>query len=611
MSFLSVLILGCDPSRCDSLSERHDDQTRTIEPGFLLHVFAGRDPGPLNEKLEPAERQGSRPIGRDNMFIERLTMTGKPEERVPRGWEDYIAIAVRRRWWIVLPMFLVWLAIWGVSWFLPTTYTSGALISAEQEKVSDQYVMENVSVNLQNLLQSTTQQVLGHASLQAIIDRFKLYSTPPRFSGFFKPKDPVDQMRDDIKIELVGTPGYRGEFFTFKILYSADTPELARQVDSDLTSLFIKENVRAQRQLSENTTAFLDSELADAQAKMEVQEAAVSAFKAQHVGTLPGQLQSNVQILAGLQAELASTLHALDTSKQQKIYLESMLQQYQSAQASLGEDANAISTQAIDKELQDLRLQLQNLRTRYTDGHPDIEALKDEIAKAEALKKKNDAQIASHQQGGKPRKAIDFSAAEGMQSGTPTAVMQLQSQLKANQLEIQNEQQHVKDLESQTAIYQARLNQTPETEQALSVVSRGYDEAKFNYNSLLQKQTQSQLATSLGQEQQGQQFHIVDPPRLPDKPSAPNRFLISVVGLALGAGLGLGIATLLELTDVRFRQEKDLEGILPARMLVGIPRLSTPKEDHFRVVVRYLEYGAAVVVALLIFTGNLYTYYNG
>ncbi len=99
-----------------------------------------------------------------------------------------------------------------------------------------------------------------------------------------------------------------------------------------------------------------------------------------------------------------------------------------------------------------------------------------------------------------------------MQSGTPTAVMQLQSQLKANQVEIQNEQQHVKDLESQTAMYQARLNQTPETEQALSVVSRGYDEAKFNYNSLLQKQTQSQLATSLGQEQQGQQFHIVDPP---------------------------------------------------------------------------------------------------
>jgi polysaccharide chain length determinant protein (PEP-CTERM system associated) len=545
------------------------------------------------------------------MFIERLAMSNREEGGVQRGWEEYLAIVVRRRWWILLPLFLCWLGVWGVSWTLPTTYTSDALISAEQQKVSDLYVMENVNVNLQNRLQSTTQKVLSYASLQGIIDRFKLYATTPRMSGFFKPKDPVDQMRSDIKIELVGAPGYRGEFFSFKIHYSADTPQLAQQVNTELTSLFINENVRAQRQLSENTTAFLDSELADARTKMEEQEAQVSAFKAKHVGNLPGQLQSNVQILAGLQAALASTQHALDSSKQQKIYLESLLQQYQSAQASMGGDSNAISTQVLDKELQDLRLRLQNLRTRYHDGHPDIVALEDEIARTEALRKQNEAEIASNQQASKSVNAIDFSAAEGVQRGAPTAVMQLQSQLKANQLEIQNEQQHARELETQTTVYQGRLNLTPETEQELTVVSRGYDEAKFNYNSLLQKQTQSQLATSLGQQQQGQQFHIIDPPKLPDKPSAPNRFLISLFGLGVGTLVGLGLATFLELTDVRFRQEKDLEGILPARMLVGIPRLSTPQEDRSRANARYLEYGIVSVMALLIFTGNLYTYYNG
>jgi succinoglycan biosynthesis transport protein ExoP len=538
-------------------------------------------------------------------------MSDKLDERVPRGWEEYFDIVLRRRWWILLPLFVLWLAVWGASWFLPTTYQSEALISAEQQKVSDLYVMENVNVNLQNRLQSTTQQVLSHSSLQAIINRFKLYSTPPHMSSFFKPKDPVDSMRSDIKIELVGAPGYRGEFFTFKIHYTADTPELAQQVNSELTSLFINENVRAQRQLSENTTAFLEKELADARAKMEEQEKVVSMFRASHAGNLPGQLQSNVQILAGLQAQLASTQHALDTSKQQKIYLESLIQQYQSAQASLGGDSTVISTQALDKELQDLRLRIADLRTRYTDDHPDIVALKDLIAKTEGLRKRAEAEITSNQQSGKATNTIDLSAAEGVQRGAPTAVMQLQSQLKANQLEIQNEQQHAKDLESQTAVYQARLNMTPETEQELAIVSRGFDEAKFNYNSLLQKQTQSQLATSLGQEQQGQQFHIIDPPKLPNKPSAPNRFLISLMGLALGTVAGVGIATFLELTDVRFRKEKDLEGILPARMLVGIPRLSTPQEDHSRLITQYMECGAAVAVALLIFTGNLYTYYNG
>ncbi len=557
----------------------------------------------MDESLDPEAKK--------KMDTERQVMSNRVDEGVPRGWEEYLAIVVRRRWWILLPLFLCWLVVWGLSWALPTTYTSDALISAEQEKVSDLYVMENVNVNLQNRLQSTTQKVLSYASLEEIINHFKLYETPPRMHGFFKPKDPVDQMRGDIKIELVGAPGYRGEFFTFKIHYSADTPELAQQVNTELTSLFINENVRAQRQLSESTTAFLDGELEAARTKMEEQEAEVSAFKAKHAGNLPGQLQSNVQILAGLQAEMASTQHALDTSKQQKIYLESLLQQYQSAQASLGADSDAISTQAIEKELQDLRLQLQTMRTRYTDGHPDMVALEDEIAKTEALKKKNEAEISANQKAGKSKAPADFSAAEGLQRGTPTAVMQLQSQLKANQLEIQNEQQHAKELEAQTAAYQTRLNLTPETEQELTVVSRGYEEAKSNYNSLLQKQTQSQLATSLGQQQQGQQFHIVDPPKLPDKPSAPNRFLLSLVGLAFGACLGFGIATFLELTDVRFRQEKDMEGILPARLLVGIPRLSTPKEDHARLIARYVECGAMTVVGLLILTGNLYVYYNG
>jgi uncharacterized protein involved in exopolysaccharide biosynthesis len=43
-------------------------------------------------------------------------MSNKVEEGVPRGWEDYLAIVVRRRWWILLPLFLCWLGVWGVSY---------------------------------------------------------------------------------------------------------------------------------------------------------------------------------------------------------------------------------------------------------------------------------------------------------------------------------------------------------------------------------------------------------------------------------------------------------------------------------------------------------------
>jgi polysaccharide biosynthesis transport protein len=517
------------------------------------------------------------------------------------NWEEYFAIGFRRRWWILLPLFACWAAVWGVSWLLPTTYQSEALILVEDQKVPDKFVAPNVNVNLQNRLQSITQQILSRTRLQATIDRFGLYARPHGFTALLKSRDPIDQMRNDVKIDLVDSPGHRGEFSAFKIRYSAGSPLLAQQVNNELTSLFVEENEQTDRQLSVNTTAFLENQLAGARARMEDQEAKVAVFKRTHVGKLPGQLESNVQILAGLQAQLENTQHALDTSNQQRIYLESLLQQYQSAQASLGGKDSIL----------DMHVRLEDLRSRYTDNYPDVVALKDKIATAEKVKKQTESELVSSQEIEKATNPVGSSTDYGMLSGSPTGMMQVQSQLKANQLEIQNNQQHVKDLESQIIAYQTRLNLTPETEQQLADISRGYDESKSNYDSLLQKQMQSQLATSLEQRQQGEQFRVLDPPSLPNKPSAPNHFRISLGGLILGLVVGSALAAFLELTDVRIRQERDLQKIVPVRVLVGIPRLGTPDENNVRVMTRLKEVGAALAMAIVIAAGNLYALYKG
>jgi uncharacterized protein involved in exopolysaccharide biosynthesis len=189
--------------------------------------------------------------------------------------------------------------------------------------------------------------------------------------------------------------------------------------------------------------------------------------------------------------------------------------------------------------------------------------------------------------------------------------MQIQSQLQANQLQIQNYEQREKNVESQISDYRARLNLTPQTEQELADISRGYDESMSNYNSLLQKQMQSQLATSLEQRQQGEQFRILDPPSLPIRPTSPNHLMISIIGLIVGAALGLGLVALLELTDVRVWQAKDVEGIVPCRMLVAVPHLSTPREEQYGSTVRWVKIGATVAIVVSIIAGNLYSFYKG
>jgi succinoglycan biosynthesis transport protein ExoP len=530
--------------------------------------------------------------------------------QVPRSIDEYWAMALRRRWYILLPVFACWAIAWGGSWLIPSSFQSDALILVEQQKVPEQYVVPNVTVNLQDRLQAMTEQILSRTRLQSTINRFHLYESHRRWE-FTQTGDPVEEMRADIKIELVEAPGRPGQLTAFKIRYSAGSPQLAQQVNSELTSLFIDENLKSQEQLSESTTAFLESQLATAQAKLEEQEAKVRAFKATHFGNLPSQVETNVQILTGLQAQLQNAQRAIDGAKQQKIYLESMQQEYQAIQAGFGSgNSTATTPDTLSKDLSDLRHQLQQARSRYTEDYPDVVQLKDKIAQMEKLKQDMDSEIAANEKPVKTTSDADARSAVQVPHESTLPMMQIQSQLKANRVEIENYQEQERKIQADIAAYQARLNLTPETEQELADISRGYEESKANYDSLLQKQNQSQLATSLEQRQQGEQFRILDPPSLPSRPYTPNHLFISMAGLMVGFALGAGLAAFLEVTNVRVRHEKDLEGVVPLKVLVGIPHLDVPGEARSRVLLRRMEFCVAAVMVILMLAGNMYAFYK-
>jgi len=522
--------------------------------------------------------------------------------------EQLWSLVRRERWWILLPLFLCWFAAWTVSWLIPATYQSEALILIEQQKVPEQYVVANVSVSLDERLQSMTQQVLSRTRLQKIIDRYQLYPVPKGLMRILQPGDPVDAMRKDIKIDLVEPEekGARPEGPTaFKISYAAASPELAQQVNNMLTEQFIEESLNAQREMSESTTEFLEKQLKDAAVNLDEQEQNVRRFKAEHLGDLPSQLQSNVEILSGLQAQLQNVQHALDSANQQKLYLQSQLQQLQMVQGALGEEGGVSQLELLEKQLLEMRDDLAHERSRHTENYPDIVALKSKIAESEKLIK--DLQRGTGNQTGDGSTA----APDGVTALPSSPLMQIRSQLKANDAEIRDDQRQVKLIGGKIADYQARLNLTPKTEQELAEVSRGYEESKANYNALLQKSDQSKLATSLEQREGGEQFRILDPPTLPDKPEKPIHLLLSLGGLAMGGFVGVILLALREVMNGSVRHEDDIDGVVPGRVLVRIPHLDTPHDIRLRAASRMLEWAAVVFMAVLIVMGNLYTFYKG
>ncbi len=117
------------------------------------------------------------------------------------------------------------------------------------------------------------------------------------------------------------------------------------------------------------------------------QEAKVREFKAQHQGELPSQETSNLQILGGLQSQLQNEQDTLNTAKQQRVYLQTLIEQYRAVHTtSRSADGTPIGLTGIDQELARMRSKLADLSSRYTDHYPEVESVKDQIAKPKKRK---------------------------------------------------------------------------------------------------------------------------------------------------------------------------------------------------------------------------------
>ena len=219
--------------------------------------------------------------------------------------------------------------VWGASWILPARYKSSTLILVEQPTMPKDYVASNVNEDLQDRVQNITQQILSRTRLLHIIDQMNLYSESHRQ---FTPDEKVEQMRKDIEIELVhDTRNLRSRHSIFTILRR--DPQIAQRVTGELTNLFIDENLEVRQQQSEDTTKFLREPAGDARVKaLAEQEAKIREFKGEHVGDLPTQQASNLQILAGMQSQLGNEQDALNTAQQQQVYLQSLINQYRTLQ---------------------------------------------------------------------------------------------------------------------------------------------------------------------------------------------------------------------------------------------------------------------------------------
>jgi len=517
----------------------------------------------------------------------------------------YLGIVRRRHLHFLVPLFIGWVVVWGASWVLPPRYQSSTLILVQQPTMPKDYVTPNINDDLQDRLQSITQQILSRTRLLHIIDEFQLYNSD---HGQGTADEKVELMRKDIGIELVRDV-HSQQISSFNITYSSRDPRVAQRVTNELTSLFINENLEVRQQQSEDTTQFLRSQLETARTSLAEQEDKVRQFKSQHVGEMPAQLASNLQILSGLQAQLQTDEDALNAAKQQHVYLQTLADQYRALQGSGKGPDGAIGLAGLDQELDKLKAQLADLSSHYTDRYPDVLKMRQQIAETEKTRER----VLASQKSKSPDAINDNgdAASHGGDLTQPSMLAQVQSQLRANQLEITNREHSVVALKAKIDDYQARLNQEPIREQQLADLTRGYEQSKANYDELLKKKNESAMATSMELLHQGEQFRIMDPPSFPQKPEFPNRLKFCLMGFAIGFGLGIAVVAAFEFLDDRLHDEKEIRKLLPANVIAEIPAIvnaSDAQQERRRI---WLGWVSAVFVFATILAGSAFSYLHG
>ena len=497
---------------------------------------------------------------------------------------DYLEIFLRRIWYVIIPFAFVVSAAAIYSFTAPQKYRATTLILVTPQKVPADFVRSTVTSRIEDRLQSIGQEIMSRTRLEQVISEFKLYQGEAKSLAA---EEIIELMRKDTTVQIRGREGY------FTISYTGKDPRTVTMVTNKLASLFIEENLKLREQQAQGTTEFLTIELNATKAKLEEQEKLVTQFKKQFMYELPDQRDVNLNILGKLQQQLQTLNDALKSAQDRKLIIQKQLTEMRNMAAMLTEQAAGPTAQedsagsfssspsALPKpkmgnpdelRLEKLKNHLSELMTKYKEKHPDVLTTKKQIAD---LEKKIEKDRAVMKEGG-PEVAspgVPKEKGEKKEAGVDPFYREMEGQLAATDLEIKR----LKDEEARTKAkmgeYQTRVENIPVRELAMTNLTRDYQNTKETYHSLLKKNQEAQQAENLERRQKGEQFKVVDPARIPEKPFSPNIPRNLLLGLLLGMGLGFGIAFFREQMDRSFKDAEDLETTLGFRVLANIPKI--------------------------------------
>jgi polysaccharide chain length determinant protein (PEP-CTERM system associated) len=504
--------------------------------------------------------------------------------------EDFLDIARRRKWLIIVPFVVVSSLAAVQSRMTPNQYRSETVILVVPQRIDERIVRSIVPGRIEDRLQSIAQQIISRTYLERVILDFNLYPDA-RKTGVME--DIVERMRqNDIKVEPV-----KGD--AFKIAYVSGDPQKAMQVADRLASLFIEANRHDREVLADGTNQFLESQLDDARRRLAEHEKKVEEYRQRYSGQLPTQVDSNLQVIQNTQLQVQALVESMDRDRDRRLILQRSIADLSTPEAAIETASGSAAASSFEATVADAlgeaRRKLQDLQSRLTDAHPDVIRAKRTVRELEAKAAAEASSLPAPDTAAPAAPVARMSAAELLRL---SKLRNLQTEMTNLDRQIAQKEGEERRLRGVMAGYQARVEAAPTRESELIELTRDYTTLQSVYTSLLSKREDSKVAANLEKRQAGEQFRILDPARVPEQPFSPNRTRMNLMGALAGLALGLGVAALLEYRDTSLRTDDDVVSSIGLPVLAMIPMMASTADERRRLRNRWIMVATAAVAMI-------------
>lgn len=463
----------------------------------------------------------------------------------------------RFRWTGVLVAWLVagvgWLAVFA----MPDVYEARARVYVDASTAL-RPLLQGLAIDsgVQSQLDLVRQALLSRPQLERVALKVDLMAGA---TNAVEREKLLEGLRSQIK--LSGDTSHSGDNL-YTVAYQATSRERSVAVVRVVLDSFM-EDVIGKKQAGQATAQrFLRDEIQQYERRLSEAEARLADFKKKNMGLMPGDRGDYFSRMQTETEQLETARGQLRLAERKRAQLAVQLSGENASLPGGGSAGIPVDTET-GALLRDAQARLQDQLLRYTDKHPEVIALREQIAQLEQRRAREEENF----------RRMAASGRTGAASANPV-YQRLQVDLNAAEVEVATLNGDVADRLRRIDQLKSLVNTAPEVEAELARLNRDYGVTKSQYDSLVQRLETARLSER-AEETGVVKFDVIDPPVATLEPIAPNRILLLTAALIGGLLAGLGVAYLRHFGKPAVHSARQLQA-LNAKANVVVLGLTAP-----------------------------------